>query len=71
MVELILAGVIIGAVMAFAAVTGVRDWRSRRAERREAAGERRLRNEPIPSGWAANGAQSVVPGGGTFGDGSE
>lgn len=54
MIELILAGVIIGAVMTAAVVTGIWDRRRRKAER--AASEPVApRGEPIPSGWAATG----------------
>lgn len=55
MVELVLAGVIIGAVMIAAAVTGVVDWRRRRAERIESEHTGALSGEPIPSGWTATG----------------
>ncbi|WP_158299665.1 hypothetical protein [Glycomyces paridis] len=48
MVEMILAGVIVGAVAAVAAVTGLRE---RRARRRPVP--RPPRGEPIPGGWAA------------------
>ncbi len=54
MIELILAGVIIGAVMTAAVVTSVWDRRRRRAER-EARESVEPRGEPIPSGWAATG----------------
>ena len=56
MVELVLAGVIIGAVMAAAAVTGIRDRRRRKEERAEAErGGVPPFGEPIPSGWMATG----------------
>ncbi|MCD0446188.1 hypothetical protein LO763_21480 [Glycomyces sp. A-F 0318] len=50
MVEMVLAGVIIGAVSAAAAVSGLQDRRRRRAERRGT--EAPVFGEPIPSGWA-------------------
>lgn len=52
MVEMILAGVIIGFVLAAATATGVRDWRRRRRERREDAAARSAA-DPIPGGWTA------------------
>jgi hypothetical protein len=67
MVELVLAGVIIGAVMAAAAVTGIRDRRRRKEERAEAErGGVPPFGEPIPSGWMATGGLS---GGDAGGDG--
>ncbi|SDE28618.1 hypothetical protein [Glycomyces harbinensis] len=53
MVELLLAGVIIGAVATAAAVTGVRDRRRRRAERTGPRDAAPTSGEPIPSGWTA------------------
>jgi hypothetical protein len=56
MVEMILAGVIIGAVMAAAAVTDIRDRRRQKEERLEAErGGVPPFGEPIPSGWMATG----------------
>lgn len=49
MLELILAGVIIGAVCVTAVVTGVRDHRG--ADRLATEADREPRGEPIPSGW--------------------
>ena len=54
MVELVLAGVIIGAVSAAALVTGVRD-RRRSAPRPDPGTE--PGGEPIPSGWVARGPE--------------
>jgi hypothetical protein len=66
MIELVLAGVIIGAVMAAAAVTGIRDLRRGKAERvnSERAGPPPF-GEPIPSGWTASSGRR----GGTGDDG--
>jgi len=52
MVELVLAGVIIGAVCAAAVVTSVLD-RRRRRRRREVGRGSVPSGEPIPSGWTA------------------
>lgn len=69
MVELILAGVIIGAVMAAAVVTSVRDHRRRKADRLSGERDDEPCGEPIPGGWVATGG---VQGGngGTGGSGS-
>ncbi|WP_205326575.1 hypothetical protein [Glycomyces sp. YM15] len=53
MVELVLAGVIVGAIGAAAVVTGILDHRRRR--RREAETEGAPSGEPIPGGWTAPG----------------
>ncbi len=57
MVEMILAGVIVGAVVAAAVVTDTRDRRRRRALAGldDGAGH----PEPIPGGWHAGAAQST------------
>jgi hypothetical protein len=62
-IEMVLAGVIIGAVSAAAAVTGFRDWRRRRAERTESPAP--AFGEPIPSGWTTGADR----GGGSDGGG--
>jgi hypothetical protein len=62
MIELILAGVIIGAVMTTAVVTGVWDRQRRKAER-AASAPVAPRGEPIPSGWAATGGSRSGTGG--------
>jgi hypothetical protein len=68
MVELVLAGVIIGAVMTAAAVTGIRDRRRRKEERAEAErGGMPPFGEPIPSGWMATGGLSGSAGMGDAG----
>ncbi len=58
MVEMILAGVIIGVVLAAATATGVRDWRRRRRERIEDEAPR-PGGDPIPGGWAADRARAA------------
>lgn len=65
MVELILAGVIIGAVMTAAVVTSVLDRRRRREDRVEAGRDGEPYGEPIPGGWLAAGGLQ----GGAGGDG--
>ncbi|MEU6860865.1 hypothetical protein AB0B28_18560 [Glycomyces sp. NPDC046736] len=50
MVEMILAGLIIGAVATLAIISAVRD-RGRRKETRRAETAGPGRSEPIPSGW--------------------
>ncbi|MQM25420.1 hypothetical protein [Glycomyces albidus] len=57
MVEMILAGVIVGAVAAAAVITGTRDRRRRKAldGLDGAAGH----PEPIPGGWHASSAQNA------------
>lgn len=62
MVELILAGVIIGAVCAAAVVTGVRDQRRRKAIRLAAERSGVPSGEPIPGGWGAD-RQAIGTGG--------
>lgn len=55
MVELILAGVIIGGVCAAAVVTSVRDRRRRKTDRQAAERDGVPHGEPIPGGWVATG----------------
>jgi hypothetical protein len=61
MIELILAGVIIGAVMTTAVVTGIGD-RRRRKDERAASEPVAPRGEPIPSGWTATGGSRTGTG---------
>jgi len=68
MVEMILAGLIVGAVVIAAAVTGIRDWRRRRADRRGSETSDLTFGEPIPSGWMAAGSPQG-PSGAGFGGG--
>ncbi|MDN3238977.1 hypothetical protein [Glycomyces tritici] len=65
MVELILAGVIIGAVSAAALVTGIRDHHRRKAARLATERGGDPSGEPIPGGWAAadEGRQALRGGG--------
>jgi hypothetical protein len=56
MVEMILAGVIVGAVLAAAVITETRDRRRRKALDELDGG---LRPEPIPGGWHASPAQNA------------
>lgn len=54
MVELILAGVIIGGVCTAAVVTSVRDRRRRNEDRFSGDRDEAPYGEPIPGGWAAS-----------------
>jgi predicted small secreted protein len=69
MVEMILAGVIIGGVCAAAVVTDVRDRRRRRQEILEAERSGVPYGEPIPGGWIAAGDLGGDCGGAGGGDG--
>lgn len=68
MVELILAGLLIGAVTTAATVTGVQDRRRRKAERVAAKRTAAKRpgappsGEPIPSGWTGRAEGGAVDG---------
>ncbi|MDA1359137.1 hypothetical protein O1R50_05860 [Glycomyces luteolus] len=61
MVELVLAGAIIGAACVAAVVTSVLD-RRRRRRRRGAGPGGATSGEPIPSGWTANDAERGTDG---------
>ncbi|MFC3492088.1 hypothetical protein [Glycomyces rhizosphaerae] len=71
MLELILAGVIIGAVMAAAVITSVRDRHRRKADRLSDERDVESWGEPIPGGWVATGGvqSGIGDAGGSGGSG--